>query len=494
MLNTNQRVTLLQIYNDFEVDVTTAQSAPYCRWYRVSMDDNDFVVEKEISYSINFSQDLLYKILDSYIVPTYKVTQQYYDFYDINNIRTRITNNSISSIRKSNIKYEKFTYWVPKTNVLVPLVWRESNETQVLNNEVSNNLNKIIKVYVYEHEGIEIKFEHVYFSKNPIDSFDSMMADKIVKLLNLLENNCSNETLKNSQLGSDEILARIRLEYEFTENMPVDIQLNSLCKIIVDMERFGDYQNISPCVPYTTLLDKIIPRKFEHEQKIMYGDQQFDGHQIKKWAHKLDGIRGRGIFVRNFCLIQSDDTKFYSTKMVNLFKLNNIVSFQCEIMENNKIYVTDLLQVFKYKYNNRTQYECAIDSPYTLNAIVATECVNYLNEHVKSITLTDATPKCKLLFQKFFDPPMIHNSYTTFATDGYIVLDDMLCYHKYKWMKTIELEYNEINNVFNTLDGALNNHLIVSNLKLEHACVYECVLTDNIINVLKYRPDRIVPN
>ncbi|UZE89741.1 LEF-4 [Parapoynx stagnalis nucleopolyhedrovirus] len=460
-------------------------------------DNGDFIVEKEISYSINFSQDLLYKILDSYIVPNFKDVQEYFDFYDENNTRTRLSTTSVSSIKKHSTKCENFAYWVPNTNVLVPLVWRESKEIKTPHTLLTNNLNKILKVYVYKHDGIEIKFEHVYFSKNYIDTFDSMMADKIVKLLNILENCPSfGDATKNSQLGSDEILAQLRLEYEFDGNEPDANQLNIMCKMIADMESLGDYQNISPCLPYTTLLDKIVPRKFEQEQKIVYGDnrEEFDDIEINKWAYKLDGIRGRGIFVRNFCLIQADDTKFYSTKLVNLFKLNNIVSFQCEIMDDNKIYVTDLLQIFKYKYNNRTQYECAIDHPYVLDANVATECINHLNEHVKSITLTDTTPKCTMLFQKFFTPPLVQTSYTTFAIDGYVVLDSMLRYHKFKWIKSVELEYDAHNNAFNSLNGTLKNYFIVSNIKLEHERVYECALTDNIINVLKHRPDRIVPN
>jgi hypothetical protein len=457
--------------------------------------DNDFVGEKEISYSINFSQDLLYKILNSYIVTNYKRTQQYYDLFDINDVRTRINNNSASSIKKSTVKYEKFAHWIPKTNVLVPLVWRESKEIFVPVDSVSKNLKKIVQVYVYEHEKIEIKFEQIYYSKNTIDSFDSMMADKIVKLLNLLEKDIHNtENCKNSQLGSDEILARIRLEYEFTENTPDSMHLDTLCKIITEMEAVGDNQNIAPCMPYTTLLDKIILRKFEHDQKLLYGDQQIDELNIKKWAYKLDGIRGRGIFLRNFCLIQADDTRFYSSKLVQLFHLNNVISFQCEIMEDNRIYITDLLQIFKYKYNNRTQYECAVDSPYTVDVLMATQCINHLNEHVKMIHLSDTTPECIMLFQKFFSPPLLQSSYTTFATDGFVVLDNCLRYHKYKWIKTVELEYNEVDNVFNTIDKTLNNHMIISNIKLGHSLVYECVITENVINVLKHRPDRIVPN
>ncbi|AKN81045.1 Late expression factor 4 [Lonomia obliqua multiple nucleopolyhedrovirus] len=485
-------------------------------------DSDDFVVEKEISYSINFSQDVLYKILDSYIVTNYHLTQQYCDLYDENDVRTRIfcggntntngddhngpnnsggydDNGQIISIKKTQLKYEKFAHWCSNTNILVPFVWRESKEHAVSFKNVSQKLHKIIHVFVYVHENVEIKFEQVYLWKSCADFFDSMTANKVVKLLNLLENSAQtySEIMQNSQLGSDEILCRIRLEYEFDTATPNVEHLNGMCQIIVAMEQFSDHQNISPCLPYTALLDKIILRKFEHEQKISYSDKQLNNNDdlVKKWAFKLDGVRGRGLFIRNFCLIQTDDMKFYSTKLAKLFKLNNIVTFQCEIMETNQIFITDLLQIFKYKYNNRTQYECVTNSFYAIDPMTAIECINYFNVHVKSIMLTDTKTKYEMLFQKFFDPPLCQSSYSTFAVDGYIILDSALRYVKYKWNKTIELEYDERSDMFNSLSGPLSNHAICANdISLKHGSIYECALFDNVIKVLKHRPDRLVPN
>ncbi|USC25934.1 lef-4 [Palpita vitrealis nucleopolyhedrovirus] len=462
--------------------------------------NNDFVVEKEISYSINLSQDLLYKILNSYIVVNYALSQQYYDLYDENGIRTRICINdgtTVSSVKKTTLIHKKFVYWPKNTNTLVPLVCRESKEIKLPYKTVLSNLNKIIKVYVYQNEKIEIKFEHVYFSKSDIDLFDFTMANKISKLLTLLDNKNDTDTLQNSQVGSDEILARLRIEYEFDGDIPNDTQLNTMCNIIANMEAYADSQNILPFVPLTTLLDKMAPRKFEKEQKIMYGESMLDYTNVKKWALKLDGMRGRGLFMRNFCIIQTDDMQFYKTKLANLFALNNIVAFQCEVMNNQKIYVTDLLQVFKHKYNNRTQYECGVNSSYAIDPITAIECINYMNKSVQNVALTDTCPQMKLLFQQFFDPPLRQqeNGYTTVSIDGYVALDTNLRYVKYKWMPTVELEYDGVNKLFNSLEGPLNNLVILTDLPtLLHENIYECVITDTTINVLKHRRDRTVPN
>jgi hypothetical protein len=521
---------------------------------------NNYIVEKEISYSINFSQDLLYKIFNSYIVPNYKLTQQYYDFYDVRGIRTRIVCNEngdhhkttttttttattttttppIESVKKIHLKRDNFVHWLKEHRALVPLVWRESEEHKMNHTNVAQKLSKIIRVFVYEHKKIEIKFEHVYYSESEIDSFDSMMANKIVKLLGLLSttttattNNKSDndnendeelnlENLKNSQLGSDEIMARIRLEYEFHGDTPCKHKLDEMCNLIVAMEAYGDYQNISPCLPYTTLLNKIVARKFESEEQIVVDGNADDavvfddnnrlsnGGTVKKWALKLDGMRGRGFVKRNFCCIQSDDMRLFvnTSKHFSPFKLNNLVAFQCEIMPDNTIYITDLLHVFKYKYNNRTQYECAINAAYHIDPLTAIECINYLNVHVKRISLANnnnnnnnTTLSCtmEIAFQRFFDPPLLLNalSYNTVPVDGYVVLNNTLQYVKYKWTKTIELEYNAKDDLFVSSQGVCYKYVSPS-ISLVHSHIYECTMAHNgIVSVLKYRPDRIVPN
>nr|AFS51945.1 DekiORF67 [Dendrolimus kikuchii nucleopolyhedrovirus] len=466
--------------------------------------DDAVIVEKEISYSMNFSQDVLYKILNSYIIVNHPLAEQYFDLYDERDVRTRMFgDDTISSVAKCTLQHKKFVHWLENTNVLVPLVWRESTETAVSCKRVLSKLNKIVQVNVYRCEGVEIKFEHVYFSQNDIDSFDATMSNKIMKLLCLLERTdragdaCAGA--QNSQLGSDEIFARIRVECEFGGAAPERATLDAMCKIIVAMEAEADGQNIAPSLPYTTLLDRIIPRKFEHEQRIVYRSDggQFDNSIVKKWALKLDGVRGRGLFMRNFCLIQTDDMQFFASRTPSPFRLNSVVAFQCEVMNDGRIiYVTDVLQIFKYKYNNRTQYECGVRSPYIVDAALAAECVTHLNRCALGVTLDDTTPRSELRFQQFFDPPIRQIDYTTVAVDGYVVLDKDLRYIKYKWITTTELEYDQRTDTFNSSQGPVSEgRLILSDIKtFEHGHIYECAVTDTAINVIKHRPDRIVPN
>ncbi|AJD09225.1 late expression factor 4 [Condylorrhiza vestigialis mutiple nucleopolyhedrovirus] len=451
---------------------------------------DDFVIEKEISYTINFSQDLLYSILDSYIVKKCDSPKHYVDLYDINNVRTRVADDSIVSVRKSNLRDERFVHWLPSSNVLVPLVWRENRETTVPRESVERQIQSCIDTLVYKLGIIEIKFEHVYLQNNFANRYDPTTAHKIITLKNaLLNTQCAYPT-QNLQLGSDAILARIRLELEFTDAAPFADQLNSFCELIVQMEAFADYQNIAPSLPYTTLLNKVIMRKFNREQKITYGSNNLDSAGVKKWALKLDGVRGRGAFRRNFMIVQTDDMCLHSAKINSPFGLNNIVTFQCEVVDN-KIYVTDLLQVFRYKYNNRTQYECDLNDAYSLNALTAVECLNYLHTNVNGVALSQFG---ELRFQQFFDPPLTHSHYTTVPVDGFIVLDEQLQYVKYKWMPTVELQYDEQTDTLNSIDGPLEGRIIVTDVPLTHKTVYECVFTDTVINVLKCRPDRIVPS
>lgn len=71
--------------------------------------------------------------------------------------------------------------------------------------------------------------------------------------------------------------------------------------------------------------------------------------------------------------------------------------------------------------------------------------------------------------------------------DGYVVFDIELRYVKYKWMLIIELEYDVVNKLFNIFNGLLNGFMILIDLlELLYENIYECVIMDMIINVLKY--------
>ncbi|ACI47447.1 LEF-4 [Spodoptera litura nucleopolyhedrovirus II] len=458
------------------------------------------VVENEISYSINFSQDLLYIILDSYISKKFQVFQEYDDFVDENNVRTRRSaDNTFTSVTKTCTDLKKFVY--ANGDVLIPFVDRCSVEEPA--SGASPLLNRIVRCVVFkskERPEFEIKFEHVYFNKSLIDKFDSLMASKQIALINLLQNK-NEKLIRESHLGSDEILAAIRLEYEY-ENDTIDYAvLDYMCDVIKEIDAIAEYQNISPLLPYTTLQNNIIYRKFEDE-KLLNTINDGDDNDVYKWAMKLDGVRGRGFCTKNFMIVFMDDMQMFSNTMDSkIFKLNNVVAFQCELIDKT-LYITDLLHVFKYNYNNRTQYEISMD-PYEIAANDAVDSINYLAQKFNSgaaspICLKTMTNECVTLkFQQFFDPPIMQNGYSTMPTDGFVVLDSQMRYVKYKHVKTVEVECDAESAQFNNLEGPLyraNTKISPAVMPIQHGAIYEAIVTDDAIEIIKRRPDRLVPN
>ncbi|AGR56830.1 lef4 [Hemileuca sp. nucleopolyhedrovirus] len=478
------------------------------------------VVEKEISYSVNFSQDLLYLILSSYISKKFTLTQKYIDFIDENNVRSRLANGHIQSTIKSPQTLNKMVH--VHGNVLIPYVDRVSIERDVETvGEISEKLKKIIKCQVYTDERrpeIELKFEEIYLDKNVGDRFDSLMASKQVTLLNLLERR--HETVsKNSHLGSDEILANIRLEYEYKSETPnVDV-LDYMSELIREMDEIGHNHNISPLLPYTTIQNNIVYRKFEEERTLTdtdvdvnstSDDQRIFGDDVLRWALKLDGIRGRGLFMRNYVVVFMDDMQLFSGEFPHLFAVNNVVAFQCELLGESELYITDLLHVFKYTYNNKTQYECSLDG-YDIDPLAAVDCINYMgrmcaggglelklggdgNDRSFGRGVASRRRTINVKFQKFMNPPLRTDGYSSMATDGFVVLDINKKYVKYKRIRTVELEYNDKEKVFYTLNGPLTDYRIVSSLELEHNKIYEVAVTRyDELSVIKIRNDRLIP-
>ena len=471
------------------------------------------VVENEISYSINFSQDLLYIILDSYISKKFQAFQQYYDFVDENGVRTRLNaDNSFTSVIKTCTDLKKFVY--VNGNVLIPFVDRHSIEESA--HTKSPVLDRIVKCIVYkslERPEFEIKFEHVYFNRSLIDRFDSLMASKQIALWNLLQNK-NEKLIKESHLGSDEILAAVRLEYEYEESIDYDV-LDYMCGVIKSIDAITSHQNISPLLPYTTLQNNIIYRKFEDEKLLDdIEDYDIENASVYKWALKLDGVRGKGFCTKNFMIVFMDDMQLFSGDIEHeFFDLNNVVAFQCELIEQI-LYITDLLHVFKYNYNNRTQYEVSLD-PYLIRPADAVESINCLAQKFNSLdnpprlytitttnasltATTNATNQPVIVkFQQFFDPPLVKNGYSTMPTDGFVVLDTQMRYVKYKRVKTVEVEYDSELQLFKSLEGPLLRNTTVVSPKIEalqHATIYEAIVTDTTIEILKHRPDRLVPN
>ncbi|AKR17308.1 LEF-4 [Urbanus proteus nucleopolyhedrovirus] len=450
-------------------------------------------IEKEVSYTINLSQELLYKILRSYIYKRFKRIQKYVDFYDTNSVRTRMYKDVCCSQKKITLNTQKFVY--ARDNVILPLVNRVSEESTT--QQAHTELKRIVMCHVYVDEkvpDVEIKFEQTYMNAYASDKFDSLMASKQITLLNLLMN--TDESVeKQTFLGSDEILANIRIEYEY-ENYVCDTVLSHMASIICDMNEYSRKQNISPLFAYTTLLNNIIYRKFEQEHVI--DTPSAKNINIFRWAHKLDGVRGRGFYTRNFVLVCTDDMQiFTSFDPPPMFTLNNVVAFQCEYLPNNNcLYVTDLLHVFKYTYNNRTQYECSFDA-YNIDANSAVSCIEFLHAQNFNFSLyTNDNVEIKVLFQKFYLPPILFE-YSTLPTDGYVVLNTDQQYNKIKYELTKEVEYDDVTKKFKNIDHIIQKRYKFKNdmaIELVHGSIYESVERDDCLIILKKRCDRVIPN
>ncbi|ABY65804.1 late expression factor 4 [Orgyia leucostigma nucleopolyhedrovirus] len=458
-------------------------------------------IEKEVSYSINLSQDLLYIILSSYISKKCFLSEKYVDFVDENDVRIRLRQNSFDSTLKTVQSFQKIVH--AYGNALVPLVQRISVEQSVHRDQVSPRLKRILTCRVYrvpDRPEIEIKFEQVYLERNMGDNFDSLMASKQIALLNLLQRDKRESVTKNSHLGSDEILAYIRVEYEYVGETPDPIVLDRLAALVADMDAVSHCQNIGPLLPYTTLKNNIIYRKFQEEKLLR--ELNYDAAIAAggfKWALKLDGIRGKGLFTRDSIIMFMDDMRMYSGSLPWLFSVNNAVAFQCELVGDTVTYITDLLHVFKYTYNNKTQYECSLDG-YDINAVAAVECLSRMHaKNPEGVKLTDwHTGETMLVkFQVFMDPPLRTDGYSTIPTDGFVVLDAAERYIKYKYNKTVELEYDADEKVFKSLNGPLTNYTVVTSdgVALYHEKIYETVIDceTKTVTVIKLRPDRLVP-
>nr|AMO27947.1 LEF-4 [Lymantria dispar multiple nucleopolyhedrovirus]AWJ76707.1 lef-4 [Lymantria dispar multiple nucleopolyhedrovirus]WAK98442.1 ORF93 Ld-lef4 [Lymantria dispar multiple nucleopolyhedrovirus]WAK98593.1 ORF93 Ld-lef4 [Lymantria dispar multiple nucleopolyhedrovirus] len=454
-------------------------------------------IEKEISYSINLSQDLLFIILESYISKNFVLSCEYFECVNENDVRSRLTGGRFVSTIKQTESLRKFVY--VHENGLMPLVDRVSSERAVEfgPSEEEVRIKKILTCQVYRPSGrspVEIKFEKIYLDYNASYKFDSLMASKQIALLNLLQSKTKNEN-RQSFLGSDEILANLRLECEYETAADADA-LRTMLDIAAGAEAFALAHNIEPALPYTTLQNAIVCRKFEEERALVEGGP-IDDSDVLKWAIKLDGMRGRGLLTRRGGLVVfMDDMRVFSGDLPWPFRLNNAVALQCELVDDEVLYVTDVLHVFKYTYNNRTQYECSLDA-YPVDAVAAIECIDRLHATAPDLVLrskTEGAPDLRVKFQKFFDPPLTTGGYNSVPSDGYVALDSRLRYVKYKSAKTVELEYDETLDRFCSLEGPLTDHETRNDAGcvLRHGAVYETVLRDKCVHVLKLRPDRLL--
>jgi Late expression factor 4 (LEF-4) len=468
-------------------------------------------MEKEISYTINLSQDLLFYLHDEYIKRHFALVEEYYDLTDTDGVRTRIfegttaktTGVHVECVHKTLVSLTKFVHVT--SDILVPFVDRVSEECPLVGPKPT--LRRVARCLVYadaDFPQVEVKFETVYMEQYAVDSFDSLMATKQITLLNPLRGK-SDSTVKNLHLGSDEILAHLRLEYEYggeVTQRPQALVLDRLAHIVRHMDELAAKSNVSPLIASTTLQNNIIYRKFAREH-LLTPDAVADVHA---WALKLDGVRGKGYFTRDEVLIFMDDMRLLSGRVRSPFSLNNVVAFQCELLPGNKltVYVTDLLHVFKYSYNNRTQYECSLDA-YDVDAASAVRCLNDVGTSKKdsisqlNFVLYDGAP-VEMKFQKFYYAPFTAEArsalgYSTLPSDGYVVLDVDLQYAKYKHCKTREVQYDAATKQFLSSQGPMDTAVTVADdVVLAHGNIYEAAVNEDRLHVIKARPDRLVPN
>nr|ARX72076.1 late expression factor 4 [Erinnyis ello granulovirus] len=452
--------------------------------------------EQELSYTFAYSQDVLYRIKD-WLNANVSLDAEYVEILDVNDIRTRIPGDTI---KKQLIDSGRVVVLVDDN--LVPMIKRECHEH--VYSKTSAQIKRLCKTRVYKtSDGVEIKFEHIYYEHNVGDGFDPLIATKQIALHNLLQPNNIIDSTSNLHLGTDEILANCRLEFEYNGVLS-GVCAQNAAKLVAHIETnvLKDVV-LQPFISHTSVFNEICYRPFSEEK--VFGETVCD---VKMWALKLDGVRGKAYIVNGAKIyIQLDDMQMFSSCLTNdetelkpknfssknspinsvslPFCHNRIVGVQVEyVAKSRRFYITDILCVLKYTYNNREQY--GVGAPVGVDVFDAINFITTQKHRAWRIN-NDQT----LCFQKFYtnlsnvDKNLEHH-------DGYVGVTATGGYVKLKPLKTYEMKYNKVDNVFMSSFG-------VFTCEDEHKCcdngIYEVViLKDNIVRVLKQRPDRLIHN
>lgn len=436
--------------------------------------------EFEISYTLTLPQDLLY-VVKQYLDKHFLVHEVYVEILDENHARTRMQSDGrFVSVIKKIVQIDKLV--VLCGDEFVPLLDRHSVETQ--HNHCSVNIRRLSKVRVYNCDGIEIKFEHIYYEYNDGDSLDPLMASKQITLHNVLLDEKPIDVTCNSHLGSDEILANCRIELEYEGATVSQVMLQRMAALIAHIETNVVLENIEPFIQHTSVLNDIQLRTFADEIDTLSVHE----NDYSYWAVKLDGTRGRGYIINGkHIYLQLDDMRLFSGKLSERIGHNKILTVQVEFIEPNLFVITDVLAVYKFLYDNRNQFEKSFLYPVLLQ-----QSIQFLNMHSNkrlsfgegyAITFqTYATSRAQLIK---LDMP----------NDGYIAVtrNGELC--KIKDHKTVEMLYTA-NGTFQCSFGV---YVVADNasLSLEQDQIYEVVIINensNCVRVIKHRRDRIVPN
>lgn len=471
--------------------------------------------EFEVAYTFTFPQDMLYTI-KTFLDKHFTVATEYVEILDVNNVRTRIGDGQSVSVKKSVIDVSRFV--VPLVNGFVPMIKRECDET--IYEKCSDKIKRLCKTRVYNIPellgNVEIKFEHIYFEENDGDTLDPLTAHKQILLHNHLRPDRPIDLTSNSHLGSDEILANCRVEIEYDSEPDANLVLLT-AKLIKYIE-FELLPPIAPFISHTNIFNEIMYRPFAAERLVT--DNLSD---VVLWALKLDGTRGKGYIVNgSIFYVQLDDMQMFSYKIQNVpnksnqnnqecpcnlncnaesgsrkvfetifeagssstyFCCNRILGVQVEYIEATKtFYITDVLNLYKYNYDNRNQFD--ISTPYNVDVY---DSINFINNRSNCLYLYG---EYYIKFQHFKKERDAVSPLD--KSDGYIGVLKCGDLIKVKYQKSFEMKYVG-GGVFKSTMG----HFLCDDFRLlTQDNIYEVLIdvNENKVKVIKERLDRVLYN
>lgn len=449
------------------------------RPYKMSGNSNT-IVEQEVSYTFTYSQDVLYRLKD-WLDKNLNLHDEYIEVIDKNDVRTRISNNKIVSVIKKKVVEVNRMVIVCDVN-LVPMTKRECTET--VYTICDTEIKRLCKTRLYmSKDDIEIKFEQIYYEYNTGDILDPLTASKQIALYNLLNPIHMIDITINSHLGTDEILANCRLELEYNTILDLNI-LKKAANLINHIETsvLTDVV-LTPFVSHTNIFNEICYRPFV-EEKLLNVDSLND---IVLFALKLDGTRGKAHIINGVKMyVQLDDMQMFEGELENvpaLFLNNRIVGVQIEYIESSKrLYITDILNVYKYCYDNRNQYD--VTSSVSVDIF---DSITFLNQ---SKNLSFKFNDLEVYFQYFVNH--VHNvNLHRENNDGYVGVNNGGSLVKIKTHRSLEMLY--IGN--GCFECSFGKYYCEARRDWKNNTVYEVLVSkDNFVKVLKERPDRLISN
>lgn len=465
-----------------------------------------------MAYTFTYSQDVLYRLKD-WLDANLTLTTEYVEVIDAKSVRVRISKGEVfDSVQKRVVNVNRVAVPVDDVN-FVPMTVRECVEINY--KDYDEQIKRVCKTRVYRtSDNVEIKFEQIYYEQNVGDFLDPLTASKQITLYNILKPDDAIDVTINSHLGSDEILANCRLELEYESTAVSRVQLYKTAHLIDYIE--GTVLRDVVVVPFlchTTMLNEICYRPFAQEKLLNEVNNLQD---IKMWTLKLDGVRGKGYVVNGRRLyVQLDDMRLFAGSLIrkaeieyeaevisNLedsknppmhsgsspnsasFLHNRVIGIQVEYVRDT-FFVTDVLNVRKYKYDNRNQYDVA-----AAVGVDVFDAVSFMNKQKKIFTFKDDDgTEHRFRFQTFYTH--VKNVDVTLSpNDGYVGITSAGELVKIKPQKSYEMMF--------TPDGRFVcsfGEFVDKEGGWKRDTIYEVVIIiDNIVRVIKERPDRLISN